>query len=66
MPADDRTRAARGRPAVSAGERSTPICVTVGDSDFKRVYDRAQRERTSMPAVVRQAITNWLDDDRDD
>jgi hypothetical protein len=66
MPDDGRARPARGRPAVSRGEASTAICVKVGGTDFQRVYQLAQQQRTSMPAIVRQALTRLLDDEADD
>jgi Arc/MetJ-type ribon-helix-helix transcriptional regulator len=54
----------RGRPSI-ADEPNTPVMVRLPDSTFDRVYELARRDRTSMPEVVRRALTRLLDDDDD-
>ena len=45
-----------GRPRVDPRYRSVPVCVTVPANQYDALYVRAQRERVSVPEVIRR----WL------
>lgn len=62
-------RRAAGRPPLVAGERSAPLTVRLPETVSDRLYDRARRDRLSVPSLIRRAVDRLLeeeDDDRDD
>jgi hypothetical protein len=58
---------ARGHPPrVDDGEPSTPVNVRLSSSEYDYVYAKAQRDRVSVPDVVRRGLAKLLEDDDDD
>jgi hypothetical protein len=49
-----------GRPALDENDRSAQICVSVTARKYDQVYQRAQRERISVPEVIRRALDREL------
>ena len=57
----------RGRPSLSGDATpSQPLTVRLTERKFDRLFARASRDRTSLPAIVRRAVDRLLDDDHDD
>lgn len=50
----------RGRPALRTGEISTPVNVRLTAQEYDAASARARLERTSLPAVVRRALREYL------
>jgi hypothetical protein len=46
----------RGRPSLSPDEPSTDVHLTVTESLYDLVYERASQERCSVPEVLRRLL----------
>jgi hypothetical protein len=46
----------RGRPPLDDGDPSVKVCVSLPSRQYDDVYERAQRERVSVPEVIRRAL----------
>jgi len=61
-----------GRPPIDqTGELSVPVCVRMPARTYDQLYQRAQRGRSTVPAVIRGILarerrTDAADDDDDD
>jgi hypothetical protein len=55
----------RGRPPLTPGDTPARIEVLVPSTQYDRLYERAQRDGLSIPAIVRRGLTRELAD-RDD
>lgn len=62
----DRPRNPRGRPPPSRGEPSRSIHVRVSRTDYSKASARSERERQTLPEMMREALRRMLDDDHDD
>ncbi len=51
----------RGRPSVSPDEDSVGVNVKMPSSMYDRVYDRASRDRVTIPEAIRRAVTTDLE-----
>jgi hypothetical protein len=48
--------AKRGRPPLEDGQPSTDVVVALPASWYDRLYEAAQRERVSVPEIVRRTL----------
>jgi len=67
MPPPPKPRSPRGRRA-SAASLDVPVCVRLTAQQYDRAHAQASRDRTSVPALTRRALSQLLDaaDDADD
>jgi hypothetical protein len=56
----------RGRPTVTEGDTSTSVNVRIPSRDYDRAYQIAQRQGTSVSAVLRRGIRHAVCQDDDD
>ena len=47
-----------GRPRLDPRYRSVPVCVVVPGNQYDALYLRAQRDRVSVPEVIRRWLAN--------
>jgi hypothetical protein len=46
----------RGRPPLDDADRSVPVHVKMPSRQYDDLYERAQRDRVSVPEVIRRAL----------
>lgn len=54
-----------GRPRIDPDDESTQLCLTLPNKEFDRLYALAQRERTTVPDIIRQKLRRDDDPPRD-
>jgi hypothetical protein len=45
-----------GRPPLSPDEQSVSVCLTLTESRYNEIYDRARRESVSVPEAIRRQL----------
>jgi hypothetical protein len=45
-----------GRPPLDAKDRSVPVCIKMPARQYDQLYERAQRERVSVPDFIRRKL----------
>ncbi|MGH9309054.1 MAG: hypothetical protein ACRD1U_06760 [Vicinamibacterales bacterium] len=57
----------RGRPPLDANDPSVPVQVRMPGREYDSVYERARRERVSVPEICRRALArSRREDDQED
>jgi hypothetical protein len=49
-------RQQRGRPPLEDGDRSVPVHLKLCGREYDALYERAKRERVSVPEMVRREM----------
>jgi hypothetical protein len=52
-----------GRPPLDEQCRSVPVCIKMPSRQYDELYERAQRDRVSIPEMIRRRIAAGDDDD---
>lgn len=55
-----------GRPAIDDDQTPARVHVTVSASDYDRAYERATREGTSVPELLRRGLRRELAEEADE
>jgi len=50
----------RGRPPVDPDDPSIPVHVKLPATQYDDLYQKAQRERVTVPELIRRAVTSEL------
>jgi hypothetical protein len=53
-------RRKRGRPSVVPGRRSADLSLKVSEDMYDAAYQRASKDRKSLPEIVRLALARYL------
>jgi hypothetical protein len=46
----------RGRPPLDPDDQSVEVCVTLPSRKYDEIYERARRERVSVPEIIRRDL----------
>lgn len=52
----------RGRPPLSATQRSTRVCFALTESQYDAIFTFAKTQRATVPEIVRRALRRLLDE----